>query len=341
MKYYSCEKKKHIGLRITFSIIALFAIFMLVINLVPPKKVIDFNPFIVKEGDKPMLCAHRGGSISNPENTMKAYKSAVEEYKADILETDLWMTNDGYLVLNHDDSINRMSDVELLTNSKDEYLISEHTLDELKNFNFGYGYVNNENNTSPYKDLVTPNQENRKEIIEENDLSIVTINELLDTFYKTNKELLFIVEIKNDGELGFKAAEILDELLTKEYPDYKDRLVVGTFHDDVEENLKNNHPTLHRGASTGGATKFIISSMLFVNLFDFDDFICLQIPLTEKGLDLTWSLYINEAHERNIAVQYWTINDEDNMKELIDKKCDAIMTDDPSLLRNVLDSYNK
>ena len=40
-----------------------------------------------------------------------------------------------------------------------------------------------------------------------------------------------------------------------------------------------------------------------------------------------------------MAVQYWTINDEETMRELIDKGCDAIMTDDPKLLKSVLDSY--
>jgi glycerophosphoryl diester phosphodiesterase len=40
-----------------------------------------------------------------------------------------------------------------------------------------------------------------------------------------------------------------------------------------------------------------------------------------------------------MAVQYWTINDETEMRKLIEKKCDAIMTDDPDLLRQVLNSY--
>ena len=49
--------------------------------------------------------------------------------------------------------------------------------------------------------------------------------------------------------------------------------------------------------------------------------------------------YIKRAHRRNIAVQYWTINEEEDMRHLIDLGCDAIMTDDPALLKTVLDSY--
>ncbi|MFA7529377.1 MAG: glycerophosphodiester phosphodiesterase family protein, partial [Bacilli bacterium] len=42
------------------------------------------------------------------------------------------------------------------------------------------------------------------------------------------------------------------------------------------------------------------------------------------------------AHRRNIAVQYWTVNDEDTMRKLIKAGADAIMTDDPDVLCEVL-----
>ena len=58
-------------------------------------------------------------------------------------------------------------------------------------------------------------------------------------------------------------------------------------------------------------------------------------------LNLTWDTYIKRAHRRNIAVQYWTINDADEMRMLIEKGVDAIMTDDPKLLKKVLDEYRK
>ena len=58
-------------------------------------------------------------------------------------------------------------------------------------------------------------------------------------------------------------------------------------------------------------------------------------------LDLTWKTYIVRAHRRNIAVQYWTINDADDMRFLIERGADAIMTDDPLLLKQVLEEYKK
>lgn len=334
------KKKMKKGLKaliITSSIIGFIFVFLLTINLIPPKKVIDFNPFISTSG-LPMLCAHRGGGVSNPENTLKAFKSSVNEMDVDILETDLYMTKDNNLVVNHDESINRTSDVEEITNSSEEYLIKGHTLEELSFFNYGYNFED-ENGNYPYRDLVSFDDPLRKEIIKENDLSIINFDTLLSSFYETNKDLLFIIEIKDAGETGYKAADMINDLLTNKYPEYQNRVIIGTFHPEIEDYLASTYPNLLRGASTSGAAKFVITSMLGVNLFDFDDLAAMMFPTSMYGVDLTWEYYISEAHERNMAVQYWTINDEETMRELIEKKCDAIMTDNPKLLKSVLDSY--
>ena len=63
-------KKSIKAIIITSSILGFIFIFLLTINLIPPKRVLDFNPFI-STSSLPMICAHRGGSISNPENTLK------------------------------------------------------------------------------------------------------------------------------------------------------------------------------------------------------------------------------------------------------------------------------
>ena len=56
-------------------------------------------------------------------------------------------------------------------------------------------------------------------------------------------------------------------------------------------------------------------------------------------LQLAKQNYIDRAHRCNIAVQYWTINQEADMRMLIDMGVDAIMTDNPKLLTEVLSSY--
>ena len=332
-------KKKYKVLMVLGIVLASIAFFFLVINIIPPKKVSTNNVFIKdKNASRPMLAAHRGGSLSNPENTLKAYESAVRDYNIDIVESDIWITKDGKIVFSHDGYIDRMSDVSLFDNTKEKHYIVDYTLEELKNFNFGYGFKD-KNGNYPYRDLVTIDQADRKEVLANAGLQILEVEKLFERFYNEKPDLLFIVEIKNGGELGFSAANALDDLLTNKYPNYKNNVVIGTFHDEISADLRNNHPTLLRGASPGDAAGFIITQLLGLNLFNNADFTCLQIPTsyTIKGIKLTLDrkAIIRRAHRRGIAVQYWTINDADEMKHLAQLGCDCIMTDDPELFNEV------
>jgi glycerophosphoryl diester phosphodiesterase len=272
---------------------------------------------------------------------MLAFREAVKTIQVDIIESDLYLTKDGYLVYNHDSYIDETCNVngdisleeveELCKNKENRHYIKDMTLAELEQYSFGY-YFEDENGERIYKDVTD---------IEGAGLQIATVDKLFAEFYESHPDLLFIVEIKNDGELGFKACEILNETLNQ-YPGYRDQIVVGTFHDEIEEELKAKYSDLLRGAPTGTAAKFVLTHYLGVNLFDNSDFACLQIPtsydlgieifLDDKGI-------IDRAHKRNIAVQYWTINDPDEMRHLIELGCDCIMTDNPELLREILNEY--
>ena len=333
--------KKHKTLKILGIILAAIALFLVVINIIPPKDNVESNPFIVGKGNLPMIAAHRGGGECNPENTMLAFREAVKTYNVEIIESDLYLTKDGYLVYNHDSYIDETCNVngdisfeevkQLCKDKANRHYIKDMTLAELRQYNFGY-YFEDENGNRIYK-----NETN----LAGKGLQIATIEQLFEEFYKTNPDLLFIVEIKDDGERGYEACRILYETLQK-YPNYLDRIVIGTFHDEIEVELKEKYPSLLRGAPTGTAAKFIVTQMLKVNLFDGSDFACLQIP-TDYDVGITLNLakktYIKRAHRRNIAVQYWTINDAETMRMLIELGCDCIMTDNPELLRSVLEEY--
>lgn len=316
-------------------IVTIIIIFFFVCNIIPPKKVVEHNPFLTD--NLPMVAAHRGGGVSNPENTLKAFKWCVDTAGVEILEFDLYLTKDEYLVINHDKTINRTSDVEVITNSTDDYFIKDHTLDELKNFNLGYNFK--KNNEYPYRDLVKSDDINRKEVLEKNDLSIVTLDELFGTFYEEHKDLLFIIEIKDKDERGKQATQIFYETLANKYPDYLNRVVASSFNKEVEDSFRDNYPSLYRGASVESTISFVATEYLKVNIFDPSDFACLQIPMEEYGINLTSKAIIARAHRRGMAVQYWTINDESDMRTLIELGCDAIMTDNPELLIKVLEEY--
>ena len=59
-----------------------------------------------EQGDPPLLFAHRGARAHAPENTMTAFRLAIE-MGASGLESDVWITADGVAVLDHDGVVGR------------------------------------------------------------------------------------------------------------------------------------------------------------------------------------------------------------------------------------------
>ena len=76
----------------------------------------------------PLIIAHRGASLQAPENTMPAFRRAIE-LGADGIELDVHMSADGYLAVIHDETLDRTS------NGKG--LVKDRTLAELKSLDFG------------------------------------------------------------------------------------------------------------------------------------------------------------------------------------------------------------
>ena len=335
-------KKKYKALIIIGCILLTIVMFFAVINIIPPKKNVENNPFVVGKGELPMIAAHRGGGKNNPENTMLAFREAVLTIGVDIIESDLYLTADGYLVYNHDSYIDETCNVNgdisldevkaLCEDKNNRHYIEDMTLAELQQYNFGY-YFENEEGVRIYKDV---------EDIAAAGLQIATVDQLFEMFYESHPDLLFIVEIKDGDDRGREACRILADALNA-YPEYKDQIVIGTFNDEIEQELKDKYPELLRGAPTGSAAKFVLTQYLGVNIFDNGDFACLQIPLSYdiKGFHIALDNVglVKRAHRRNVAVQYWTINDPDEMRMLIEMGVDCIMTDDPVLLAEILEEY--
>lgn len=82
----------------------------------------------MSDNRSPFVVAHRGASAALPEHTLAAYELALTQ-GAHGLECDVRLTRDGVLVCVHDRSVERTSD--------GTGIISELTLAELKQFNFG------------------------------------------------------------------------------------------------------------------------------------------------------------------------------------------------------------
>ena len=75
--------------------------------------------------NKVKIFAHRGASAYAPENTLEAFRLAMEQ-GADGIELDVQMTKDGELVVIHDETIDRVSN--------GNGAVRDYTLEELKQF---------------------------------------------------------------------------------------------------------------------------------------------------------------------------------------------------------------
>ncbi|WP_108263327.1 glycerophosphodiester phosphodiesterase family protein [Mangrovicoccus ximenensis] len=83
-------------------------------------------------GDAPLVIAHRGASGYLPEHTLAAYELAIQ-MGADIVEPDVGTTADGQLVVMHDDSLARTTNVEeLFAPRNGGYALADFTLAEIK-----------------------------------------------------------------------------------------------------------------------------------------------------------------------------------------------------------------
>lgn len=80
-----------------------------------------------KKKDVPLVWAHRGASGYAPENTIEAFRLAIEQ-GADGIELDVQLTRDDVLVVIHDEWIDRTSD--------GTGWVKDFTLEELRRFNF-------------------------------------------------------------------------------------------------------------------------------------------------------------------------------------------------------------
>jgi glycerophosphoryl diester phosphodiesterase/membrane-associated phospholipid phosphatase len=273
-----------------------------------------------------MLSGHRAGGGIAPENTLMALENCVEstDYSLDIFEFDLHLTADGELVLLHDDMLDRTSDA-VAYFGQENVDVGTKTFAELLNLNMGAQFVADDG-TMPYADLTGDQVPD--------DLRIIRLQDAL-AYLEANGRYGYIIEIKNSGELGYEAADKLYAILA-EY-DCLDRAVVGTFHNEVTAYMDATYPDMLRSAGVIECAKFYFSALLNLDRDpDSFGFQALQIPTTDYVINLGTSRVVNYAHRYNIAVQYWTINDPDEMARLQSIGADAIMTDVPDVGATVL-----
>lgn len=81
-------------------------------------------------GEAPVVIAHRGDPYAFPENGLAGYISAIT-LGADYVETDVQITSDGVLILMHDETLTRTTDVETVYPGRASYAVADFTAAEI------------------------------------------------------------------------------------------------------------------------------------------------------------------------------------------------------------------
>ena len=118
-----------------------------------------------------------------------------------------------------------------------------------------------------------------------------------------------------------------------------DRVIIGSFRDEVAAYITANYPDTHRSASPDEVLQFYLAA-----LTGKQDFTCsydvLQLPFNDAkesyGINLGLVKIINYAHAHDLAIQYWTVNSEKDMAYLASIGADALITDYPDRAADVL-----
>jgi len=106
-------------------------------SLVPLLAVLGFaSPAVAATDSDVEVIAHRGSSGAAPENTLAAVRLAIR-HDSDVVENDIQRTRDGELVIIHDTTLDRTTDVEQVFPARAPWNVGDFTLGEIKRLDAG------------------------------------------------------------------------------------------------------------------------------------------------------------------------------------------------------------
>jgi glycerophosphoryl diester phosphodiesterase len=256
---------------------------------------------------RPIVFAHRGASGEAPENTRIAFERALAE-GAEILETDVHVTRDGEVVLAHDPDVSRTTD--------GAGTIAELTLAELQHLDAGYRMSPDGGRSHPFRGR---------------GIRVPTLREVFTAFPATR----FNIEVKaNDPRLVEGVVRLVAEHGRAE------RTLLAAAEDDtlaaVRAELARQHVRTAIGASVGDVRAYVRAALGEGS--PPPEPMALQIPPSFQGEPLVTPALLDFAHRHDVQVHVWTVNEEPEMKRLLDLGVDGLMSDFPGRLRAVVDA---
>ncbi|MFV8781466.1 glycerophosphodiester phosphodiesterase [Microbulbifer sp. SA54] len=253
---------------------------------------------------RPLVIAHADDSGLGlyPGNTME-FLQQMAAMNVDVLEMDVHETMDGALVLMHDATVERTTD--------GEGAISALTLPELHKLNVAYNWTR-DGQTYPYR---------------EKPQHIVTIDEVFQQFPKYP----MIIELKTpDPEAARSLCRKLQAF------NKSNQVIVSSFHQAAIDRFREDCPHVATGAGADEVRVFVLASKFGAFRLLSPRYQALHIPIEHDGITLVTPAAVNDAQSHGVRVDVWTVNEEAEMRRLIEMGVAGIMTDRPDVLLRLI-----
>jgi glycerophosphoryl diester phosphodiesterase len=262
--------------------------------------------------------AHQGGSYEAPSSTLFAIGQALEN-GASAIELDVHATKDRRVVVCHDETVDRTTN--------HHGAIADFTLEELRHMDNAYWWIAGE--------TVTHGRDDDEYVLRgraphDRRLGIVTLEEVVNAF----PGVLLNLDIKQTSPDVPAYEEVLARELSR--LERNDSVIVASFHDSAIQSFRSFAPDVATSAATNEMVAF------YVSMFDdgptlVPDVVAFQVPSKFGDVDVVTEQFVSAAHDVDVAVHVWTINDVDEMNRLLDLGVDGIVSDRPTLLGELLE----
>jgi glycerophosphoryl diester phosphodiesterase len=272
-----------------------------------------------KNPSRPLNIAHRGARSLAPENTLAAARKALQS-GADMWELDVGMTADGELILIHDKTLERTSNVEDIFPDRRPWLIHEFTLEEIRRLDFGSWF----NAQDPFQQIAAG-------AVSQVDLASYagerapTLREALvftrDNNWRVNVELKDLARRPGDGSVAEKTVALIGEL------EMADRVLISSFNQGYLARVKRANPAIAAGVLVSSPDPEPAALLRRLNAQAYH-------PRAEAIRPQE----IEALRNQGFDVYVWTVNDEETMRLLIEANASGIITDFPQALEKILDA---
>lgn len=242
----------------------------------------------------PLVVAHRGASAYAPENTVAAFELA-RDRGADMFELDVQETEDHRLVLMHDTTLGRTTDVEEVFPGRAPWRIGEFTLAEIRRLDAGSWF------SRKYAGEAVP-----------------TLGEALRAMRDSGLGLL--LEIKEPRLYPGIEARVAEEIGRD--PAWRGRIVVQSFDWNSMRRFHGLMPRVPIGLlGTPRITEL-------PGLARFAD------QINPPYADVT-AEYVRRVHRLRMKVLAWTVDDPAAVRRLIGAGVDGVITNKPDVVREL------